>query len=195
MNLNLGVLRRKTMAPSGGWSQPPLLCAREPRESPAGRGREGVPEEGTSGRPPLPALGWHQATTGLHCPSPSLPSAAGWLPAALFPCLLSLLGTMAMSSPSSLGFRFHVLFLLHFLCSLCLDIGAKSEFEASLRSSFSPCCSHQGPGPWARHRQVCPGVVGEPELDKPSQEPLGLGAGRQLQRVGTRGTVGGWFPQ
>lgn len=151
-----------------------------------------MPEEGTSGRPPLPALGWHQAA-GLHCPLPSLPPAAGCLPAALFLCLLSLLGTMAMSPPSSLGFRLHVLFLLHFLCSLCLDIGAKSEFEASLGSSFSPCCSHKGPGPWAQHRQVCLGVVGGPGLDKPSREPSGLEVGRRLQRVGARGTVGGGF--
>lgn len=86
-----------------------------------------------------------------------------------------------------------MLSLLHFLCSLCLDVGAKSEFEASL-GKFSFPLFLKGAWAFAGSRQVCTAVWGGggPELDKPSQEPLGLGAGR-LQWVGARGTVGVGF--
>ena len=77
-----------------------------------------------------------------------------------------------------------MLSLLHLLCSLCLDVGANSESEASLGNSFSSPCSYKEPWAGALSRQVCLGMgVAGPESDKPSREPWGLGAGRRLQRA------------
>lgn len=64
MNLNLGVLRRKTMALSRGWSQPPLLCAREAERALLAEGGRGARGRDSRQASPL-GSGWHQAA-GLH---------------------------------------------------------------------------------------------------------------------------------
>lgn len=92
------------------------------------------------------------------------------------------LGDHCRVLPRSPCFRLRVLSLLHVLCSLCLDFGAKAEFEASLGNGFSSPCFARGPS-----RQVCLGVMvgetGGAGQGLHSREPLGLGAGGRLQRA------------
>lgn len=71
-------------------------------------------------------------------------------------------------------------------------LGPSQSIRQVWETVFLPVVSERGLG-FGRELAGVQAVVGGPALDKPSQEPLGLGAGRRLQRVGARGTVGVGF--
>ena len=74
--LELGGVEKKNNGFEQGLEPAPSALCQGGCESPAGRGQEGVPEEGTAGGPPLLARGWHQAAGLQRAGLPTLPPPA-----------------------------------------------------------------------------------------------------------------------
>lgn len=103
MNLNLGVLRRKTMALGRVWNQPPLLCAREAEKALLAEGGRGCQRKGQQAG--LPSQLWAGTRSRAPLLTPSPPPATPALQCSALALLLRAL--------PSLGFAFFT-FSAHF---------------------------------------------------------------------------------